>query len=41
MNKNIQLLDCIWQDGAYIVNAKLGTTAIKGIIKKWKMPILI
>lgn len=34
MNKKIQLLDCTLRDGAYIVNAKFGTPAIKGIIKK-------
>ena len=34
MNKNIQLLDCTLRDGAYIVNAKFGTPAIKGIIKR-------
>ena len=34
MNRNIQLLDCTLRDGAYIVNAKFGTPAIKGIIKK-------
>lgn len=34
MNKNIQLLDCTLRDGAYIVDAKFGTPAIKGIIKK-------
>lgn len=34
MNKSIQLLDCTLRDGAYIVDAKFGTPAIKGIIKK-------
>lgn len=34
MDKNIQLLDCTLRDGAYIVDAKFGTPAIKGIVKK-------
>ena len=34
MNKQIKLLDCTLRDGAYIVNAQFGTTAIKGIIHK-------
>lgn len=34
MKKKIQLLDCTLRDGAYIVNAKFGTPAIKGIINK-------
>lgn len=34
MNRKIELLDCTLRDGAYIVNAKFGTPAIKGIIKK-------
>lgn len=34
MNKNIELLDCTLRDGAYIVNAKFGDSAIKGIMKK-------
>lgn len=34
MSKNIELLDCTLRDGAYIVDAKFGTPAIKGIIKK-------
>ena len=34
MKKNIELLDCTLRDGAYIVDAKFGTPAIKGIIKK-------
>lgn len=34
MKKHIQLLDCTLRDGAYIVNAKFGIPAIKGIIKK-------
>lgn len=33
MNK-IQLLDCTLRDGAYIVDAKFGVPAIKGMIKK-------
>lgn len=32
MGKKIQLLDCTLRDGAYIVDAKFGTAAIKGII---------
>lgn len=34
MNKSIQLLDCTLRDGAYIVDSKFGTPAIKGIIKR-------
>ncbi len=34
MKKSIHLLDCTLRDGAYIVNAKFGVPAIKGIIKK-------
>ena len=34
MEKKIQLLDCTLRDGAYIVDSKFGTPAIKGIIKK-------
>ncbi len=34
MNAKIQLLDCTLRDGAYIVDAKFGTPAIKGIIKR-------
>lgn len=34
MNKKIELLDCTLRDGAYIVDSKFGTPAIKGIIKK-------
>lgn len=34
MSKKIELLDCTLRDGAYIVDAKFGTPAIKGIIKK-------
>lgn len=34
MKENLQLLDCTLRDGAYIVNAKFGTPAMKGIIKK-------
>ena len=30
----MQLLDCTLRDGAYIVDAKFGTSAIKGIIDK-------
>ena len=33
MNK-ISLLDCTLRDGAYIVDARFGVPAIKGIIKK-------
>ena len=32
--KKVQLLDCTLRDGAYIVDAKFGVPAIKGIIKK-------
>ena len=32
--KRIQLLDCTLRDGAYIVDAKFGTPAIKGIVGK-------
>ncbi|MBD5540541.1 MAG: hypothetical protein HDR00_05000 [Lachnospiraceae bacterium] len=34
MGKNIELLDCTLRDGAYIVESRFGTPAIKGIIKK-------
>lgn len=34
MNKKIELLDCTLRDGAYIVESRFGTPAIKGIIKK-------
>lgn len=34
MDKKIELLDCTLRDGAYIVDAKFGTAAIKGIIHK-------
>ena len=34
MTKKIELLDCTLRDGAYIVDAKFGTPAIKGIIRK-------
>lgn len=34
MEKKIELLDCTLRDGAYIVDAKFGTPAMKGIIKK-------
>lgn len=34
MNAKIQLLDCTLRDGAYVVEAKFGTPAIKGIIKR-------
>lgn len=34
MGKKIELLDCTLRDGAYIVEARFGTPAIKGIIKK-------
>ena len=30
----IKLLDCTLRDGAYVVEAKFGTPAIKGIISK-------
>lgn len=32
--KMLELLDCTLRDGAYIVESKFGTVAIKGIIKK-------
>lgn len=32
--KRIQLLDCTLRDGAYVVDAKFGTPAVKGIIGK-------
>ena len=32
MGKKIELLDCTLRDGAYIVNARFGTAAIRGII---------
>lgn len=34
MSGQVQLLDCTLRDGAYIVDAKFGTPAMKGIIKK-------
>lgn len=34
MNKKIELLDCTLRDGAYVVESRFGTPAIKGIIKK-------
>ncbi len=34
MKNRIQVLDCTLRDGAYVVDAKFGTPAIKGIIKK-------
>lgn len=34
MNKRIRLLDCTLRDGAYIVNARFGAPAIKGIVNK-------
>lgn len=34
MDTKIQLLDCTLRDGAYVVDAKFGTPAIKGIIKR-------
>lgn len=34
MGKKIELLDCTLRDGAYIVDAKFGTPAMKGIIKR-------
>lgn len=34
MGKKVELLDCTLRDGAYIVDAKFGVPAIKGIIKK-------
>ena len=32
--KKMQLLDCTLRDGAYIVDAKFGVPAIKGMIRK-------
>lgn len=34
MSEQVQLLDCTLRDGAYIVDSKFGTPAIKGIIRK-------
>ena len=34
MDNRIQMLDCTLRDGAYIVDAKFGVPAIKGIIRK-------
>lgn len=34
MGHKVQLLDCTLRDGAYIVDSKFGTAAMKGIIKK-------
>lgn len=34
MNRKPELLDCTLRDGAYVVDAKFGMTAMKGIIKK-------
>lgn len=34
MKKSVELLDCTLRDGAYVVDAKFGTAAMKGIIKK-------
>ena len=34
MANGILLLDCTLRDGAYIVDAKFGSAAMKGIIKK-------
>ena len=34
MSKKVKLLDCTLRDGAYIVNARFGTAAIKGIVQK-------
>ncbi len=36
MKQKIQLLDCTLRDGAYIVNSKFGTPAIKGIMSKMR-----
>lgn len=41
MGKRVQLLDCTLRDGAYIVDAKFGVPAIKGIIKNYRMQMLI
>lgn len=34
MNSKISLLDCTLRDGAYVVDAKFGSSAIKGIVNK-------
>ena len=34
MERKIQLLDCTLRDGAYVVDANFGMSAVKGIIKK-------
>lgn len=34
MTSNVRILDCTLRDGAYIVDAKFGEPAIKGIINK-------
>ena len=34
MDSNIRLLDCTLRDGAYIVDARFGSPAITGLIKK-------
>ena len=34
MSEKVQLLDCTLRDGAYIVEANFGASAIKGIIRK-------
>lgn len=34
MDEKIELLDCTLRDGAYIVDARFGTPAVKGIIRK-------
>ncbi len=34
MNSKIRLLDCTLRDGAYVVDARFGTSAIKGIVSK-------
>lgn len=34
MNSKISLLDCTLRDGAYVVEAKFGSSAIKGIVNK-------
>ena len=34
MATRVELLDCTLRDGAYIVDSKFGTTAMRGIINK-------
>ena len=34
MANKIELLDCTLRDGAYVVDAKFGTAAVRGMIRK-------